>query len=71
MTVLHIIQKPKNGRIVIDLPEGMAQDELEVVVSTIDMPQKHITSRKVIAEKFKGIVANSTYQVGEYDVYDQ
>ena len=71
MTVLHLIQKPKDGRLVIDLPEGMAQDEVEVVISTIDVPPKQTTPRKVIAEKFNGIVANSTYQVGEHDVYDQ
>lgn len=61
-----------NQQLIIDLPEGIDQAEVEVIVRPLHKEAKVAEpSRYEIAQQFKGSMKNSGYQVDKYDVYDQ
>ncbi|MBC3785060.1 hypothetical protein [Spirosoma utsteinense] len=74
--VQHFFKTIERGaqQLVIDLPEGVDKAEVEVIVrplhEKIIEPGNNPSSYE-IAQRFKGSMKNSGYQVDEYDVYDQ
>lgn len=65
-----------NQQLVIDLPEGVDKVEVEVIVRPLiekpGIPMRgDIPERYYIAQRFKGSLKDSTYEVSKYDVYDQ
>ena len=65
-----------NQQLVIDLPEGVDEVEVEVIVRPLiekpDIPMRgDVPERYYIARRFKGALKDSTYEVSKYDVYDQ
>lgn len=60
-----------NQQLTIDLPDGINKAEIEVIVRPLYEGVLAKPSRLEAIQKFKGIFMGSTYQVDDYDVYDQ
>jgi len=60
-----------NQQLTIDLPDGIDKAEIEVIVRPLHVEVSVKPSRLEAIQKFKGIFMDSTYQVDDYDVYDQ
>lgn len=78
MEAIRIIQKREDGHLKLDivLPADEPAEEFEVIVRPLheqkrqDLPDNKPSSYE-IAQRFKGSMKNSGYQVDKYDVYDQ
>lgn len=62
-----------NPQLTIDLPEGVDQAEVEVIVRPLHdkMAEPDKRSRFDVIQQYKGIFKDSAYQIDDYDVYDQ
>ena len=76
--IQHIFKTIERGnqQLTIDLPDGVDKAEVEVIIRPLhgqETPgtQEGLPERYHIAQKFKGILKDSTYHVDDYDVYDQ
>jgi hypothetical protein len=77
MNALRTIQKPLNGKLIIEVPKDFENDNCEVIVLKIaegitDIKDIDVTlTRYEVLQKFKGIAKDSTYNVGDDEVYNQ
>lgn len=79
MKPIRIVQKPENGRLVIEVPEEIRDETLVVTVEPLpeERPdERRLTAEQVaerirIFEQFRGRLKNSNYPYDRYDVYNQ
>lgn len=79
MTALRIVQKPVNGRLIIDVPEEL-QNETLIITFTPEKKDSQVDestltnegrNRLAIARQFRGIFPEDGFQLKEDEVYEQ
>lgn len=73
MNTLRIVQKPEHGRLVIDLPEELANQEVEITVKPLHQLKTESEIKTELAEvrKLWGIGKDSSFNPTEEDYYHQ
>ena len=77
MNAIRRIQKPVNGKLIIEVPEDFENKDCEIIVlKAVEEEIKNGVNdaeptRYEVLQKYKGILKDSTYQVNEDDVYNQ
>jgi hypothetical protein len=75
MKPIRIVQKPQNGRLVIEVPEELRDQNVEITLvarpEEAPLTDEQAARRAEIIRQMRGQSKDSTYVPNRYDVYNQ
>ncbi|PSL29572.1 hypothetical protein [Dyadobacter jiangsuensis] len=71
MNALRLVEKPKNGKLSISLPETFTDDPVEVIIRPLVQPEIDAESRLKIAQQYLKRSKPTNFDLGDLDPHEQ